>query len=152
MQTPKRQFQKPKRQIQTPKSLAVLHRAIPNPHHAIWNRCDLKSLRFGRLRCQSVSKTIKIHSFLCAHGSKRYFPALIRSAKNYTFHRVVEFLLYCSCVFMISGPQRQLRERETQESCERDVQASFEGVAGEREELSFLSPPIRRPPSIDCPP
>ena len=40
----------------------------------------------------------------------------------------------------------------SQESCERDVQASFEGVAGEREELSFLSSPVRLPPSIDCPP
>ena len=63
--------------------------------------------------------------------------------KKYAFHRVVDFLQYVSCIFMNYG---------SQESCERDVQASFEGVAGEREELSFLSSPLRLPPSIDCPP
>ena len=56
---------------------------------------------------------------------------------------VVDFLQYVLCIFMNYG---------SQESCGRDVQASFEGVAGEREELSFLSSPVRLPPSIDCPP
>ena len=44
---------------------------------------------------------------LYAYGSKRYFPALIWSAKNYTFHRVVDFLLYVAYIPMISGPQVQ---------------------------------------------
>ena len=63
--------------------------------------------------------------------------------KKYAFHRVVDFVQYVLCIFMNYG---------SQESCGRDVQASFEGVAGEREELSFLSSPVRLPPSIDCPP
>ena len=101
-------------------TLAVLHRAISNPHHAIWNRCDLKSLRFGRLRCEFFSKTIEFHCFLYAYGFKRYFPALIRSAKAYTVHRVVDFLQYIAYISMISGPQRQLRERNPRELWQRE--------------------------------
>ena len=60
-------------------------------------------------------KTIKFHTFLYTYGSKHYFPAPILDAKKYAFHRVVDFLQYVSCIFMTSGPQRQLQESNPRE-------------------------------------
>ena len=66
----------------------------------------------------------------------------IRMSTHFTSFCIWQYL---STIFVNDGSQVLKR-------AERDVQASFEGVAGEREELSFLSSPVRLPPSIDCPP
>ena len=83
---------------------------------------DMENLHKAAMQ---ILKTIKKDAtiYVCGNGGS----AAIAN------HYVVDFLQYVSCIFMNYG---------SQESCERDVQASFEGVAGEREELSFLSSPV----------
>ena len=133
---------------------------LKNSHRKRPNRSDLKSQRFQIAWCGFEIARFKIAAiwaftmqvFLAKPSNFIVFftpmdPNAIFQPWSGVRERpcVIIVLIFCNIYHACSWylvPKDNCK-RETQERGERDVQASFEGVANEREELSFLSSPVR---------